>query len=110
MNDLYEKLAAIQHDIWAHWQKYVHNHKLNKDLTLSLEDVEHWNLQIMTPYVDLTEKEKDSDREQVDKFWHLIQELEAKAKCTHHHRGISQYSPFQHAWKCDKCDHIKQDE
>lgn len=33
-----------------------------------------------------------------------------QAACTHHHNGVSQYSPFQHAWKCDKCHHIMQDE
>jgi len=39
-----------------------------------------------------------------------IERLQKQADCTHHHNGIGQYSPFQHAWKCDKCDHIKQDE
>lgn len=77
--EIYEELAAIQHDIWASWQKYVHDHKLRRvrigldtSYTLSVKDVERWNRQIITPYADLTENEKDSDREQVDKFWHLI--------------------------------------
>lgn len=45
-----------------------------------------------------------------------IEQLQKQAACTHHSRdtskgrGLSQYSPFQHAWKCDKCHHIKQDE
>jgi len=82
MSDLYEKLASIQHEIWASWQKYVHNHKLKSDprsvgFTLSVDDVDRWNRQIITPYSELTEKEKDSDRKQVDKFWHLIEKLQA---------------------------------
>jgi len=44
-----------------------------------------------------------------------IAELEKQAACTHHFCsssdgvGVSQYSPFMHAWRCDLCGHIKQD-
>lgn len=73
---LYEQLAAIQHDIWAHWQRYVHEHVAirNPDgsLTIPAETVRHWESQIRRPYDQLTEREKSSDREQVDKFWSLV--------------------------------------
>lgn len=81
MSELYEELAAIQHDIWAHWQKYVHDHKIawyGTKRVLFSEDIERWDKQISTPYADLTEKEKDGDREQVDKFWHLISGLDTQ--------------------------------
>lgn len=83
--ELYEKLASIQHDIWASWQGYVHEQKLSKSLRISPSDYTRWQQQIAADYADLSEKEKDSDREQVEKFWHLIlplldriAELEAK--------------------------------
>ena len=76
MNELFEKLAAVQHDIWAHWQGYVHNQKLSKALSITREDFDHWQHQIETPYAELSEKEKDSDREQVEKFWPLIEDLD----------------------------------
>jgi len=72
---LFEKLAEIEHQKWAHWQKYLHS-KLNyigeNELVLDYELFKHWERQIKTDYKDLTEKEKDSDREQVLRYWNLI--------------------------------------
>ena len=38
-----------------------------------------------------------------------VAQLQKQAMCTHHHNGVSQYSPYLHAWKCDKCGHIRGD-
>ncbi len=70
MTELYEKLAAIQHDIWAHWMKYLFS--VSPGGEISPENYKRWTTQLNTHYTDLTEKEKDSDREQVDKYWPLI--------------------------------------
>jgi len=77
-----EKLASIQHDIWAHWQKYLHSKlkysEYEKDgktyacYILDAGDYDHWEKQIDTPYSELSEKEKESDRDQVMKYLHLI--------------------------------------
>ena len=48
--------------------------------SISKADFDHWQRQINTPYAELTEKEKDSDREQVNKFWQLIAPLEERIK------------------------------
>lgn len=75
-SELREKLAAIEHERWADWQRYLHAKCVeNEDGSLTIEevDVSHWERQINTPYEDLSEEEKDSDREQVDRYWHLIQ-------------------------------------
>ena len=72
--ELKEKLADIEHQRWADWQNYVHD-KLDYSTgkyVLRDEDVEHWNLQIHTPYCNLSDKEKDSDREQVDRYLPLL--------------------------------------
>lgn len=74
-NDLFETLAAIEHERWADWQRYVHDHcKRNDDgsLTIPAQMVDGWERQIGTDYQDLTEQEKASDRAQVRRYWHLV--------------------------------------
>ncbi|ENU31748.1 MULTISPECIES: hypothetical protein [Acinetobacter] len=73
--ELIEKLAAIEHERWAHWQSYLHSKCLKNDngsLTIPAELVERWNKQINTGYEELTEDEKESDREQVQKYFYLL--------------------------------------
>lgn len=79
MSELYEKLAAIEHERWADWQRYLHSKcaQVNTgDLIIPASLVEQWERQIATPYANLSEKEKDSDREQVDRYWSLIEALQ----------------------------------
>ncbi len=73
----FEKLADIEHQRWANWQMYLHKHITEKEgeLTLPKESVNRWEGQIQTPYEKLTENEKDSDREEVEKYWHIIDTL-----------------------------------
>lgn len=75
-HELYEQLAAIEHTRWSHWQKYLHTHCARREpdgsLTIPAVYVQHWEQMINTPYQFLTETEKASDREQVDRYWHLI--------------------------------------
>jgi len=74
-NNLHEKLAEIEHDRWSSWQNYVHSVcKKNEDGTLTIPKwaVDGWTRQINTSYNNLTESEKESDREQVDRYWNLI--------------------------------------
>jgi len=66
--DVVEVLAAIEHARWAKWQAYLHSRCTpNPDgsLTIPADLVARWERQIATPYEGLTEREKDSDREQV---------------------------------------------
>ena len=75
MNELFEKLAAIEHERWADWQEYVHSlcHENHDDsLTIPAALVQRWREQIATPYAGLSDKEKESDRDQVRRYWHLI--------------------------------------
>lgn len=64
-----EKWAEFEHIRWAKWQNYLHSHLTwNNDIqawVLPHEWKDRWQMQINTPYQNLTEKEKDSDREQV---------------------------------------------
>ena len=73
-----EKLADIEHDRWSKWQKYMHS-KMERISTAkwSLLDelFQRWERQINTRYAELSEKEKDSDREQVDMHLPLIKQF-----------------------------------
>ena len=72
-SDLFEKLAEIEHQRWSDWQKWCHQVLRENCPSLELERVlEKWDKQIATSYADLTEKEKDSDRKQVMRYWHFV--------------------------------------
>lgn len=75
LNGLMEKLAAAEHERWAHWQRYMHgqgDRRPDGSLTLPAELVQRWEAQIATPYAKLSETEKESDREQVRHYLPLI--------------------------------------
>ncbi len=66
-----EKLADLEHQQWAHWTKY-----LTRNFTE--ENVIRWEKQRETPYKDLSEKEKESDREWARKVFEICQEQKAE--------------------------------
>jgi hypothetical protein len=75
LNDLIEELAAIEHERWSHWQVYMHS-KCRKEpdgsLIIPVELAERWEKQANTHYSDLTEREKGSDREQINRYLPVI--------------------------------------
>ena len=76
--ELVETLAAIEHQRWADWQRYIHQcmgKKIDEDwFRLAPFYYNRWQQQIDTPYEKLSEKEKQSDREQVYRYLpHLLQ-------------------------------------
>ena len=93
---LIEQLAAIEHERWADWQKWCHQVIRENDAKgLSVENVlGRWDRQIATAYEKLTEKEKQSDRDQVMRYWDLItrhiqiEVLEARKKATLNFSGL----------------------
>ncbi len=65
-----ERLADIQHSIWSHWMKYMFTcgtYDSYGNWLMSKEKVDRWQRQMNTDYEDLTEKEKESDRDQARK-------------------------------------------
>ena len=69
--ELIEELAAIEHERWAHWQQYLHEkgERLpDGSLRIPPEMVTRWESQIARSYSELNEDEKESDREQVERF------------------------------------------
>lgn len=73
--EMIEALAAIEHERWAHWQAYLHGQcELLDDgsLRIPAELAERWTRQIQTRFEDLTEQEKESDRDQVREYLSVI--------------------------------------
>lgn len=71
LNGLIEELAALEHERWSHWQKYMHNkgqRQPNGDIILPAELVTRWEAQSSTEYKKLTDSEKESDRDQVRRY------------------------------------------
>ena len=65
---LVEALAALEHERWSHWQRYLHaqcDRRSDGALVIPAELASRWEVQMSTPFSDLSEDEKDSDREQV---------------------------------------------
>jgi hypothetical protein len=62
-----EKLAELEHIQWSHWTAYMLDN-------LTPENIEHWRRQISTPYSELSEIEKDSDRKWADKVLEIVKD------------------------------------
>ena len=75
LDALLDELAHIEHERWAYWQSYMHGKgTLQPDgsLLIPRELVDRWERQIATPFTELTEQEKESDRDQVKKYLPII--------------------------------------
>jgi hypothetical protein len=74
-NSVLEWWAAIEHERWSHWQRYMHSKGVRQSdgsLNLPADLVARWDRQLSTPYAQLDEPEKESDREQVRRYLPLI--------------------------------------
>lgn len=69
--DLREVLAEVAHSQWSGWMRYIFSKStFNNDETITIPDwaAERWKRQAVTPYDQLSEDEKDSDRIEAAKF------------------------------------------
>lgn len=77
IKEFVEKGANLEHDRWARWQNYLHT-RLHKNIRgiYCLDDglFEHWERQINTPYSELNEREKESDRKETRNYIPLLEE------------------------------------
>ena len=73
--ELREALANQEHDRWARWQSYLHGLCVKNDdgsLTIPTDKAERWQRQIRTPYEELSEREKGSDRKEANETLALL--------------------------------------
>lgn len=69
-----EDKAKACHDIWSHWMKSqfsVGEKQEDGSVLIPKDKVSRWERQMATAYADLSEKEKESDREVARKFLSL---------------------------------------
>ena len=70
-----EQLAAYAHEAWAGWMKYLFEKSpKNGDgsVTIPAELVKRWTRQMGTPYAELPEGEKHSDRVEALKIMQIF--------------------------------------
>ena len=75
LDGLMERLAAIEHERWSHWQRYMHAKAMKQpdgSILIPADLVSQWERQLTTPYADLSDREKESDRDQVRKYLPVI--------------------------------------
>lgn len=63
--ELLDRLAEIEHEQWVHWTLYFLNN-------LNVENIERWLKQAKKSYWELSEKEKESDRQWAKKVLAII--------------------------------------
>lgn len=82
-DELIEQLADAEHASWARWMDYLFTRcdRLGSDeaLTIPADLVKRWRRQVDTPYADLSEREKQSDREEVALILPLIEAAHRRA-------------------------------
>ena len=80
--ELREAFAAQAHEAWSGWMRYIFSkthgyfsktHGYNEAQVIRREQVERWTRQMNTPYADLPEEEKESDRKEADEYLALLQ-------------------------------------
>ena len=73
-----EGLAAYAHEAWSGWMRYLFEKSQdNNDGTVTIPAwaVERWRRQMNTPYADLPEGEKSSDRNEAEKMLTIVEPL-----------------------------------
>ncbi len=79
-DDTLEAIAAVEHERWSHWQRYLHARCTRLDdgsLVIPAELAARWTAQMTTPYSELSESEKDSDREQAQEYLAVLRRAAA---------------------------------
>ena len=88
--ELVEHLADKEHASWARWMKYLFSvcgglpvgAGLYRDITIPAALVMRWDRQADTPYAELSEPEKQSDRDEVAHILPIIREYHAAQPIT----------------------------
>jgi hypothetical protein len=86
VDELIERLADLEHEQWAHWTRYMlttlrplletHDPTVwtQAEIDKARGCLAGWWRQIATPYAELSEREKDSDREWAEKALAIVQD------------------------------------
>jgi hypothetical protein len=81
--DLIEQLADKEHASWARWMDYLISTGVNTvegNLVIPAALALQWRRQADTPYTELTEREKQSDRDEVAHILPIIRQFLASSR------------------------------
>lgn len=104
--ELREQLAALAHEQWTGWMRYLFNKcRLTDmgDVVIPKSSALHWQRQMGTPYADLSETEKDSDRDEADRVLAVLRASSApppedESLRVQHARKQGAADGFQQGW------------
>ncbi len=80
--DLVEQLADKEHASWARWMDYLFSKctfTMRGDAIIPMKIALRWKIQANTPYERLSEREKQSDRDEVAHILPIIDEYMKQA-------------------------------
>lgn len=81
--ELIEQLAEKEHASWSHWMKYLFSQCTedpeNGSMVIPPALVARWHQQLETSYAELSEREKQSDRNRVNHILPLIEAYKASS-------------------------------
>ncbi len=72
---LQEQVADYAHEAWAGWMRYLFGKSTHQDdgtVVIPASLVDRWTRQMQTPYAELPESEKESDRKEARKIIEII--------------------------------------
>ena len=72
-----EELAKLAHEQWSGWMRYMFRKCERRDdgtLIMPKWAVDRWTRQMNSAYSELSEHDRESDREEADRFLRVIQE------------------------------------
>ena len=73
--DLREEFAALSHEQWSRWMRYLFSRCTRNDsggILIPRELAERWHCQVETPYAELSEAEKESNRDEADRVLSVL--------------------------------------
>ncbi len=80
--DVRERLAAYAHEAWSGWMRYMFGKGQTRQISIDggtqtfwlmpAEFFHRWQRQMKTPYAELPESEKASDRDEADKMLAIV--------------------------------------
>ena len=90
-----EALAEYAHDAWSGWMRYLFaksTHNEDGTVTIPAWAAERWKRQSSTPYKDLSDREKDSDRHEAARML-AIHSIAERMVMPHYSQGIAGDGP-----------------
>jgi hypothetical protein len=73
-SEVRERLADYAHEAWSGWMRYMFDKSvvMSRGVLIPQDLVERWERQMKTPYAELPENEKESDRAEADRMLAIV--------------------------------------